>query len=73
MPWIRGWSGHGFDVVIESKSVFMSFNSNSKDCFMLNETTHFVSMKLGWSLDKNELITIDLDKYLKISTKLLST
>ena len=46
----------------------MSLNSTSKE----HETTHFVTMKLSWSLDKNELITIDLDMNLKISTKVLS-
>ncbi len=61
-----------FDVVIESKFVFMSLNSTSKERFTLNETTHFITMKLSRSLDKNELIMIDLDMCLKISTKVLS-
>ena len=39
----------------------------------LDETTHFVTVKLSCSLNENELITIDLDMHLKISSKVLST
>jgi hypothetical protein len=51
----------------------MSLNSTYKKQFTLGKTKHFVTVKMSCFLDKNELIMIDLDMYLKISTKVLST
>ncbi len=52
-------------------------NFTSKERFHAGRKTRFTlsnrSMKLSSSLDEIELIMIDLDMYLKISTKVLST
>ena len=64
-------------VLMLEEILFYELNFTSKERFHAGRKTQFTlsnhSVKLSGSLDEIELIMIDLDMYLNISTKVLST